>query len=194
MRVCDQSILISAIAVLLVVTFSLPLVAGEIPPLRDVVDREIADGWKTRGVIPAQPASDAEFHRRVCLDLVGTIPTADQTRAFLDDASPDKRATLVDRLLASPEYARHMQHVFDVMLLERLPGGFVTEREWADYLRASFAENKPWDQLTREILGGDGNDPATRGAARWLMIRNLGGRPTIVATKISRDIVACFWE
>jgi hypothetical protein len=49
--------------------------------------------------------------RRVTLDLTGTIPTADDTRAFLNDNSADKRAKLIDRLLASPEHARHLAAV-----------------------------------------------------------------------------------
>lgn len=166
--------------------------ADEETPLRAVIDEQIAAGWKSRGTSPAQPASDDEFLRRVTLDLTGMIPTADATRAFLADTEPDRRVKLVDQLLDSPQYARHMQHVFDVMLLERLPGGFITDREWEDYLRTSFADNKPWDQIVREILGADGNDPVTRGAVRWLMIRNLGGRPRLVATKISRDIGRMF--
>ena len=69
---------------------------------------------------------------------------------------------MVDRLLTSPEYARHMSGVFDVMLMERRPQKNVPVAEWQQYLFDSFAANKPYDQLVREILSVDGVDPAAR--------------------------------
>ena len=56
----------------------------------------------------AAVCSDADFVRRVWLDLAGMIPTADETRAFLADQDADKRTKLIDRLLASPQFSRHM--------------------------------------------------------------------------------------
>ncbi|MDZ4782062.1 MAG: DUF1549 domain-containing protein, partial [Planctomycetia bacterium] len=131
---------------------------------------------------PAGPvaaiSSDADFLRRVYLDLNGTIPDAATARAFLDDAAPGKRQALADRLLSRPQYARHMQRVFDVMLMERRPQkGLpaaewnVSAAEWQEYLRKSFADNKPLDQLVREILAADGVDPQLRPAAKFYLDR-----------------------
>ena len=90
------------------------------------------------------------------LDLNGVIPTAADTRAFLDDGRSDKRARLIDQLLARPEYALHMARVFDVMLIERrLPAVKsydVAAAAWRTYLAEAFAANKPWDALVREVL------------------------------------------
>src|SRR5262249_32964759 len=62
--------------------------------------------------MPASPlANDAEFLRRVYLDLAGVIPPADKVAAFLDSKEPDKRAKLIDELLASPAYGRHMADI-----------------------------------------------------------------------------------
>jgi hypothetical protein len=140
--------------------------------LHERIDRAGAAGEENFAKRAAGPASDAEFLRRITLDLTGTIPTAADTRAFLKDTSPDKRATLIDLLLASPEYARHMQDVFDVMLMERRPDKSVPRAAWQEYLRTSFADNKPWDVLVREILSADGSDPKTRPAARFLLDRD----------------------
>src|SRR5713226_1228740 len=63
-------------------------------------------------------SSEAEFLRRVYLDFTGVIPSADEARAFFKDGSPNKRQQLIDRLLASPGNARHMQNVFDVLFME----------------------------------------------------------------------------
>jgi hypothetical protein len=156
------------VAVLLAV-FAAPAL-GE--PLHERIDRAVAAGEENFAKRAAGPASDAEFLRRITLDLTGTIPTAADTRAFLKDTSPDKRTRLIDQLLASPEYARRMQEVFDVMLMERRPDKNVPRAAWQDYLRTSFADNKPWDVLVREILSADGSDPKTRPAAKFLLDRD----------------------
>ncbi len=149
-------------------------------PLHRRIDAAIsggkADFWK--------PASDAEFLRRIYLDLLGTIPSASEARAFLDDPAQDKRAKLIDRLLDSPEHARYLATVFDVLLMERRPSKHVPQAQWLEYLRESFAANKPWDELVRELLSADGSDPKTRPAARFYLDR--GGEPHLLTKDISR--------
>jgi hypothetical protein len=158
----------ASLAAVLLTLFAAPAF-GE--PLHQGIDRAVAVGEKDYAKLSAA-ASDAEFLRRITLDLTGTIPTAADARAFLKDTSPDKRARLIDRLLASPEYARHMQDVFDVMLMERRPDKNVARAAWQEYLRTSIAENKPWDVLVREVLSADGTDPKTRPAAKFLLDRD----------------------
>src|SRR5687768_11453718 len=75
-----------------------PAVEGSAQPLHELIDRRLA---KVAGFEPSR-CSDADFLRRVSLDLTGMPPTADEARAFLADSSPDKRQRLVDRLFASP--------------------------------------------------------------------------------------------
>ncbi len=140
--------------------------------LHAAIDRLILAKAPDGGNTVATAAGDDEFLRRITLDLTGMIPTATQTRVFLDDSDPDKRAKLIDRLLASPEYARHMQRVFDVVLMRRLGGSNVPAAQWTTFLRTSFAENKPWDQLTREIVSNDGADAKNRGPAKFFLDRN----------------------
>src|SRR5689334_6294378 len=85
-------------------------------PLHDWIDAFI--DAKAGGPM-APPAGDAEFLRRVYLDVVGDVPTSAELRAFLADAAADKRVRVIDRLLADPRYARRMQDVVNVMLMER---------------------------------------------------------------------------
>ena len=144
--------------------------AGE--PLHEAIDRLIAAGTPAYDQVAAPLAADDEFLRRVTLDLTGTIPTVEEGRRFLDDPDPGKRSRMIDRLLADPRYARHMQRVFDVMLMHRLPEVNVSTAQWQTYLRQSFAENKPWDQIAREILAADGVDPDCRGPARFYLDRS----------------------
>jgi hypothetical protein len=137
-------------------------------PLHEAIDLAIEAKLEGRG---APLSTDAEFLRRISLDLGGMIPTAGEARAFLDDPSPYKRERLVDRLLEGPEYARRMQTFFDVMLMERRPDVSVPGPQWREYLRGSFAENKPYNQLVAEILSADGVDPELRPAAKFYLDR-----------------------
>lgn len=142
-------------------------------PLHQQIDQLIAEGKPQFEQQAAPLADDATFLRRVTLDLSGTIPTADEVRTFVADSSPDKRSQRIDQLLASPEHARRLQYLFDTMLMERRPGKYVKTAEWEEYLRQSFLENRPWDELVHEILTVDGTDKTTRPAARFLLDREL---------------------
>jgi len=132
----------------------------------------------------AAPAADAEFFRRAYLDLTGIIPSAAEARAFLDDQAPDKRARLIEQLLDSDRYARHVANEFDALLLDRRADKHVKRGEWLEFLRASFAANKPYDQLVREILSADGTDPKNRAAAAFYL--NREGEPHQITKDISR--------
>jgi hypothetical protein len=132
----------------------------------------------------APSATDGEFLRRVCLDLTGMVPTAAEARAFLDDPSPYKRQKLIDGLMAGPQYARHMQNVFDAMLMERRDDKHVPATEWRAFLRGAFAANLPYNQLVSEILSADGTDPKTRGAAKFYLDRLAD--PNLLTRDVSR--------
>jgi hypothetical protein len=176
-----------AFALLLVpVTIATIANADDVQPLHEQIDRLIADRTPNYDNLAAPLADDAEFLRRVSLDLTGMIPTTAAARQFLADADPEKRAKLIDQLLAGPEYARHMQRVFDVILMRRLPSKNVPAAVWETFLRNAFAENKSWDQITREILGADGVDKDNRGPARFYLDRN--GE----VNEITRDIGRVF--
>ena len=138
------------------------------PSLAERIDALV----EAAAVGPIAPvASDADFLRRISIDLTGTIPTAAEAREFLADESPDKRNRLIDRLLDSPSFARHMALTFDVMLMERRPHKAVKADEWQAWLYQSFLANKPLDQLCRELITADGADPALRPASRFLIDR-----------------------
>lgn len=131
-----------------------------------------------------QRCSAAEFLRRVTLDLNGMPPTADEARAFIADPAADKRERLVDRLLASPHYARHLANTLDLMLMERRANTHVTADEWQAWLVKAVRENKPWNVLVREILLADGDDPAQRPAARFALDR--GSEPNLLTRDVGR--------
>lgn len=160
--------------------------AGETPtptprPLHEQIDRLIEQPLDGQF---AAPATDAEFVRRVYLDLIGRVPETGEARAFLDDPSPYKRGRIVDRLLESREHVRRMQQVFDVMWMERRPAKHVTAEQREQFLLQAFAENLPYDKLVRAILQADGADPASRPAAAFLLDRDAD--PILLTRDVGR--------
>ncbi len=148
--------------------------------LRAVIDQH----FKPVSGLVAARCSDAEFLRRVSLDLNGMPPTADEARTFSADPATSKREVLVETLLASPLYARSLASALDLMLMERRANTHVTADEWQAWLLKSVRENKPWNVLVREILTADGDDPNLRPAARFTLDR--ASEPNLLTHDISR--------
>src|SRR4051794_3735250 len=98
---------IGTLAALPLLLFAPNTVHGEEQALRQAIDAAIQSGWQKHDVKPAQRSNDAEFLRRIYLDLVGVIPTYEETVAFLDSKEPDKREKMIDQLLADPRFAQH---------------------------------------------------------------------------------------
>lgn len=155
-------------------------------PLHAEIDRLIRVRTPDYDTLAAPLASDGEFLRRVSLDLTGLLPSITETRAFLADADPAKREKLVNRLLAHPSYPRHMQRTFDVVLMRRLSAKHVPAPAWETFLRNSFAEDKGYDQIVRELLAADGTDPNVRGPARFVLDRDGDSH------EITRDVARIF--
>jgi hypothetical protein len=141
------------------------------------------------GTTVAPVADDAEFVRRIYLDLTGRIPSPDETQSFLADAASNKRAVLIDKLLGSADYPRRMRDAWNVQLMERAG----ENEEWSRFLEQSFAANKPWDKLVREMLNPNADDEASRGAAFFLTKRleNYGQQP-VDLPGLTRDVGRLF--
>ncbi len=142
-------------------------------PLRDVIDSRVRQAWTREKITPAKPASDAEFLRRVSLDLMGEVPNYEETVAFLDDKDSAKRAKLIDKLLADPRYARHQADVWDMILFGRRPPGYDTDKRagFRAWLVSRFEKNIPYDEWARELLRADG-DSVNNGALYYVQYRN----------------------
>ncbi|MEN9572551.1 MAG: hypothetical protein RL514_406 [Verrucomicrobiota bacterium] len=139
--------------------------ASAADPLHQQVDKLIAAKAAKQPV--AAPADDAEFLRRAWFDFSGGIPSAEETKKFLADKSPDKRAKLIQQLTTAPRFGEQLAEAFHIQLMER--GG--DNEAWRAYLTESFRANKPWDQLTREILSPDFKDEKLRGAGYFITRR-----------------------
>lgn len=127
-------------------------------PPHNFLDSLAASEWKRLGIQPAPLANDATFARRVFLDLIGTMPTAEEVRAFETDSNPQKRARLVDELLKRPEYVDYWTLKWGDLL--RSHRRYLGEKGLASFngwIRQSIRDNKPLDLMTRELLTAQGN-------------------------------------
>jgi hypothetical protein len=177
--------LLALFAVTVVARSQEPALSAPAEPAATSLHEQIDALIERDAVGPLNPlASDADFLRRIHLDLAGVIPTAEEARAFLNDPDPEKRAKRIDALLDSPQFARQMALAFDLVLIERRADKSVKETDWEEYLRKSFADNKPLDQLFRELLVTDGSDEATRPAAKFLLNRTC--EPNAVTRDLGR--------
>ncbi len=84
--------------------------------LSQLIDKDIDQRLQAEKVTPSPQADDAEFLRRVYLDVTGHIPTAEKAAAFLDSKDPTKRAKLIDELLDSGDFGRHQADICALLL------------------------------------------------------------------------------
>ncbi|HEX7671062.1 MAG TPA: DUF1549 domain-containing protein, partial [Polyangiaceae bacterium] len=130
------------------------------------VDDEIFGSMGAARVTPAPPSSDAEFLRRVTLDLTGRIPDASTVTAFLADPSGDKRSRMIDSLLASDAFVDRWAFFYDELFRNtafassgRLyPPG---RNAWHAYFQDAVRSHKPWDVMTRELIASAGDTTGT---------------------------------
>jgi hypothetical protein len=118
------------------------------------IDQFIEVGCADNSVKPAPLADDAEFVRRVYLDLAGRIPHVSEVHKFLDEKSPNKRRELVEELLKGPHYVNHLTNVWRALLLPQNNNQQVQflAGQIEGWLRPRLRDNKPYDQMVRELL------------------------------------------
>ena len=122
------------------------------------VDKLVLDKLSKLGIVPSDQSDDAEFLRRVTLDLAGTLPTADEVREFLNDKSPDKRERKIDALLETPAYAAWWtQKLCDYtgnsdQNLANVSPNNSAGREWYDWIYKRVADNTSYDELVAGLV------------------------------------------
>ena len=145
-----------------------PAVDGRTNPLDRIIDAYLAE----RKLPRPEPIDDATFARRAYLDLIGLLPTPEELQAFLDDRGADKRARLVQQLLARDvDYAEHWLTFWNDLLRNDYTGtGFITggRKQISKWLYEALATNKPYDQFARELIAPPTAESAGFGEGiRW---------------------------
>src|SRR5215472_578365 len=158
-------------------TFDQQHVAGSI-------DSYINADFQKYGITPAPRTTDWEFIRRVTLDLTGRIPTADRTLQFVADTASDKRAKLIDELLAKPEWIDKWTMFFGDLYkntanrpstgVNRFPQGRNAFYQW---IKDSLTNEKPYNQMASELISISSGDTYNDGAANFLVGSMVNGGP-----------------
>jgi hypothetical protein len=129
-------------------------------PQHNYVDQLIDSKLQRLHIQPSGLATDAEFLRRVTLDLVGQLPTPAEVREFLADPAPSrvKRDKKIDKLIGSPAFADHWTVKWgDLLQSSRKFLGEKATFAFREWIHDSVATNKPYDKMVRELLTGRGS-------------------------------------
>ncbi|MBL8214992.1 MAG: DUF1549 domain-containing protein, partial [Bryobacterales bacterium] len=124
-------------------------------PKGNFIDELVWDKLRRFRIPPSAKSSDAEFVRRVALDLTGTLPPPARAREFIASRDPAKREKLIDTLLRTPEFVEYWTYRFDdVFRVAVFSNGIQPKwsQMYGEWVRAGIATNKPYDQMARERL------------------------------------------
>ncbi len=144
----------------------------------DYIDAMLKESWDENNVKPSRRASDEEFLRRAYLDVLGRIPNIQEASAFLrstdnkkkskdKDGDLEKRAKLVEYLLADPDYSKNFATQWKVILLGRkMQDRNVDATALTAWLRRQIAENRPWNQMAYDLITAKGSNK-TNGAVNY---------------------------
>ncbi len=146
------------------------------------IDTNIFGALKAAGVTPAPATTDYEFIRRVTLDLTGRIPTRARVLSFVADTTPNKRAALIDELIARPEFIDKWtmflgdlyQNNSQNSQIRRYPTGV---KAFNDYIRAALQSNEPYNQVATELITATGPDSYVDGKLNLLAGGVVTGGP-----------------
>lgn len=120
------------------------------------VDRLIEAGYARHNVKPNTISNDETFVRRVYLDIVGRVPTFDETVEFLDSTDANKRNELIDKLLDSEGYVSHLFNYWADLLRLQSRMRYAPAKPYLNFVKQSLRDNKPYDQFVRELITAEG--------------------------------------
>lgn len=141
---------------------------SKLPPEKSPIDGPVFAKWTELGLPPSEIANDAVFIRRVTLDIAGRLPTEQESVQFLKSSGGNKRQKLIDRLLASEDYANFFAQKWTSILRNRVErnesrSGNYLFHEW---VRESLAQNLPYDRFVARLITASG-DVRINPAVNW---------------------------
>src|SRR5262245_62004662 len=142
--------------------------------LAKLIDAEVNKKLAEAKIAPSALASDDEFLRRAYLDITGVIPSADKAREFLDSTDPDKRAKLLDDLLADTNYGRRMADIWTAKLFPRDSANrFVVREPLYRWFEDEFNKNAPWNKLVTDLVTATGTVEENPAVTYFLANRSI---------------------
>jgi hypothetical protein len=142
------------------------------PTLTELIDHSFAEVWKRDGISPSKASSDEEFLRRVYLDVAGELPTRAEAAAFFNDTRADKRARLIEQLLADKRFGQHLADQWTVILAKRgQDAGFNSARDLlAVWLAEQFNQNVGFGEITQQLITAKGHLSDNPAAAYYVLM------------------------
>ena len=151
---------------------------ANLPPARNFIDELISKQWKAIGLPPSPLCDDTTFLRRVTIDIAGRTPTPEEVVAFAKDKAEDRHEKLVERLLASEDYAYYFANKWAAVLRNRRNNsnddakGTTLFHKW---IVKSLQENVPFNKFVREILTATGEEGETPQVVWYRELRDSSG-------------------
>lgn len=138
-------------------------------PVNNFIDEKLIAKWKDLGLTPSPLCPDEDFFRRIHLDAIGTLPAPADIKAFLADKSPDKRQKAIDKVLNRPEFVDFWALKWgDLLRVNRVSMQDRGMWSFHNWVRACIRDNKPLDEMVRDIITAEGST-FTEGPANFYM-------------------------
>lgn len=144
------------------------------PPANNTIDQLVSTKWERMKLLPSELCSDAEFLRRVRLDLTGLPPTSAELKEFLSDPRPStlKRRQVIDQLLVSPDYVEHWSNKWaDLLQVNSKFIGSEGASAFRDWIRKAIATNQPYDEFAHSVLTASGSNRDNPAASYYKILR-----------------------
>jgi hypothetical protein len=152
--------------------------------LAKLIDQDILKRLTQEKAQPAAVADDAEFLRRVYLDLVGVIPPADKVKAFLDSKEANKRAKVIDELLADPRFGTYLAERWVNLMVPRDSMNRLLKTDpFKQWLAEGFNKGEPLNKLVYQLLTVTGTQDES-GAATYYVANNSVDKITDNVTRM----------
>ncbi len=156
------------------------------------VDRLLSAAWEREKIAPSEMSQDAEFLRRLTLDLLGRTPKAEEVTEFLHDRSSEKRRKKIEEYLANPEFAKNWAKIWTIRLLGRSGtrrANFLLRNPLDAWLEKAFASNMKYDTLVRELIAAEGvtnkeEDGSVGYVLRWTFQAGADKAPNLAGQTI----------
>jgi hypothetical protein len=152
------------------------------PPATNFVDQRVWENLRRLRMAPSEVCNDSTFVRRAFLDLLNVLPTAAESRAFVEVNNADKRRELIDRLLARPEFAQAWALKWsDLLRNEEKTLDRKGVQAFHHWIERSIAEGKPLNQFARELIAARGSTYQSPAANFYRALRDPVSRSEAAA-------------
>ncbi len=167
---------------------------AQLPPSKNFIDEQVYRQLKKLGLPPSPLCDDSTFIRRVTIDIAGRLPTLEETQKFLADKDADRHEKLVDRLLASPDYADLFASKWSAVLRNRRTNAkddASPSIAFHGWIRDSLDKNVPFDRFVREVLTAQGEAIKTPPVAWYREVKDVSSQVEDVAQLFLGQRIGC---